>query len=390
MSAYLQELKGLLRRLHREAGEISTREIARRSHGAVSHTTAHQVLRSDSIPSWKSLEIVVQALQGDVERFKSLWIRARDASEASDAQGVTTPTVGYSERVDTTTAATINLARWHYLRKEEKESREVLESFLGSSYLEATVLATLGEYYWDKPEVRATYTDAIKALAVTQYPEDVETARGAMWLARYCLGEMRDTKQALRWAEHALHLNPHSARSLNTFGVMLLANSRYIEATEALLHAHALNPKEMRWFHTIRRALTITRQFDKLEEVAKRIYEENLAVASTDLEDALHYYVETLVLCGKTSDAVRMHMKVLELYEEEAPTYVVTDLSRTLEAAGNIQEAKNLLKNDPRYENDTELQSAFANLLMRAQDSDSGAQHLMALRAAAAASRKSS
>src|SRR5690242_6694120 len=60
-----EQLRARLARLRREGGDVSTREIARRSHGAVSHTTVHQVLRGKSVPSWRSLAAIVAVLGGD-------------------------------------------------------------------------------------------------------------------------------------------------------------------------------------------------------------------------------------------------------------------------------------------------------------------------------------
>jgi acetyl esterase/lipase len=68
-----------LRELHLHAGEPSTRAIARSSGGAISHDTVHRILTSDDVPTWKSLAPIVEALDGDVEAFRALWVSARRA-----------------------------------------------------------------------------------------------------------------------------------------------------------------------------------------------------------------------------------------------------------------------------------------------------------------------
>lgn len=73
-----------LRRLHLRAGEPSVRAIAR-STGAISHDTVHRVLTGPDVPQWGPLELVVEALHGDVEVFRELWIAARSAMEENRA-----------------------------------------------------------------------------------------------------------------------------------------------------------------------------------------------------------------------------------------------------------------------------------------------------------------
>lgn len=75
----LADLSTALRHLHRHAGEPSTREIGRAVH--YSHTTVAQALSGSRRCSWKVIEKVVVYLNGDVELFRRLWIRVRDAEK---------------------------------------------------------------------------------------------------------------------------------------------------------------------------------------------------------------------------------------------------------------------------------------------------------------------
>lgn len=69
-----------LRRLHLVAGEPSMRAIAR-STGTLSHDTVRRVLNGPALPQWEPLELVVRALNGDVETFRGLWVAARGAMD---------------------------------------------------------------------------------------------------------------------------------------------------------------------------------------------------------------------------------------------------------------------------------------------------------------------
>jgi DNA repair exonuclease SbcCD ATPase subunit len=71
------ELKRQLQRLHRESGEPSLRAIAART-GAVAHTTVREVLRGERLPRWGPTELVIEAIGGDPEQFRPLWVAARD------------------------------------------------------------------------------------------------------------------------------------------------------------------------------------------------------------------------------------------------------------------------------------------------------------------------
>jgi tetratricopeptide (TPR) repeat protein len=80
----LTRLRTELRRLHRHAGDPSTREVSRRVDRAISHTTVGVVLRCERVPRWGQLELVVEALGGDVEAYRRMWIAARDAVDGVD------------------------------------------------------------------------------------------------------------------------------------------------------------------------------------------------------------------------------------------------------------------------------------------------------------------
>jgi hypothetical protein len=78
------DLLSMLRELHLHAGEPSTRRIARCTH-ALSHDTVHRMLTGPGLPRWGPLELVVEALDGDVEAFRLLWIAARRGMDRDGA-----------------------------------------------------------------------------------------------------------------------------------------------------------------------------------------------------------------------------------------------------------------------------------------------------------------
>ena len=70
-----------LRGLHRYAGEPSTRKIAAAA-GKISHSAVHSALSGHSrVPAWPIVDEIVKALGGDIDKFRDLWMRAREAED---------------------------------------------------------------------------------------------------------------------------------------------------------------------------------------------------------------------------------------------------------------------------------------------------------------------
>ncbi|WP_245225458.1 hypothetical protein [Streptomyces smyrnaeus] len=74
----LERLRYRLQLLHRQRGEPSFRVVAQRTGKAISHTTVGNVLRCESPPGWGPLELVAEALGGELDEFRALWIAVRD------------------------------------------------------------------------------------------------------------------------------------------------------------------------------------------------------------------------------------------------------------------------------------------------------------------------
>ncbi len=67
-------LNDALHDLHHRAGWPSLRRLATRT--GVSHTTVSKVFSRPELPSWGTLELLVEALEGDPARFHELWLAA--------------------------------------------------------------------------------------------------------------------------------------------------------------------------------------------------------------------------------------------------------------------------------------------------------------------------
>jgi hypothetical protein len=78
-----------LHQLHHQAGWPSLRALARET--GVSHTTVSKVMSSPALPSWGTVELLVEAMGGDVAHFHRLWL---DASAPHGAASSPTPVAG--------------------------------------------------------------------------------------------------------------------------------------------------------------------------------------------------------------------------------------------------------------------------------------------------------
>ena len=74
-----------MNQLHHRAGRPSMRTIG--SHVGCSHTTVGTVFRGPMIPRFGLVELVVEYLRGDVERFRLLWYRATGGAPEQEQSG---------------------------------------------------------------------------------------------------------------------------------------------------------------------------------------------------------------------------------------------------------------------------------------------------------------
>ncbi len=72
----IDELVRALNKLWLAADPPSTRVVAERTGGLVSHSTVYAALQGHKTPRWGSVSAIVRALGGDVETIQPLWSAA--------------------------------------------------------------------------------------------------------------------------------------------------------------------------------------------------------------------------------------------------------------------------------------------------------------------------
>lgn len=79
----MQALFDALHDLHHRAGWPSLRTMAKAA--GCSHTTVSVTFSEPRLPRWGLLELIVETLDGDVDRFHQLWMAASEAGDEPDA-----------------------------------------------------------------------------------------------------------------------------------------------------------------------------------------------------------------------------------------------------------------------------------------------------------------
>ena len=141
----LGQLRIRLQRLHRLRGEPSVRDLSKRTGHAITYTTVHAVLKCERTPKWGPLELVVEALGGEVEEFRPLWIAIRDAedgqSPVSPAAVQLLPDWGDGGRVAAGAAGMVRVdARMHDELAQELRQLRLTEDHMGANAVLALTL----------------------------------------------------------------------------------------------------------------------------------------------------------------------------------------------------------------------------------------------------------
>ncbi|MGH3362765.1 MAG: AAA family ATPase, partial [Nocardioides sp.] len=82
-----RELVDALHDLHHRAGWPSLRTLAK--HAGCSHTTVSATFSSPKLPTWGVLELLVEAMDGDVDFFRHLWLAATAPVTEGHASAIT-------------------------------------------------------------------------------------------------------------------------------------------------------------------------------------------------------------------------------------------------------------------------------------------------------------
>ncbi|MDT0570112.1 tetratricopeptide repeat protein [Streptomyces sp. DSM 3412] len=364
MEEALKNLKQRLRAAHLEAGEVSMREISKRCHGAVSHTTAHQVIRGDGLPSWRSLEPVVAALGESVEDFKRLWLQARRGTEI-DSAGTPTWDAAFRPRMDPETTGILNLAGAYASQNKHDEAKSMLLSYVDSGKsIDATAAIYLySNYSYRYADVKEKYGEYVESFVKHGEVLDIEYSPTAHWLAERAYDSLNHAR-AIEFVQRAIQINPTQPWHWRLHGRILTSMGRYKEAEEVLFAAHETSLESDFWYSDLAKLLKLTRQFHKLEKFLRAEYE---SATGDSLCDLFENYIECLLMCGKKDEALSVARDAVarETDEEFYASAALISLSRVLCFQGKFEEARGAIKSSPLYPRIKTLESEYGNTLLR-------------------------
>jgi tetratricopeptide (TPR) repeat protein len=362
MSDALAVLRARLKAAHLASGELSTREISRRVHGAVSHTTAHQVLRAATLPSWRALEPVVDALGADPEDFKKLWVQAR--SEEKGGRSVIAKNNTYREDLRPHLAGAFNLFR-HYCRVEKfEEAKAFLISQIDppSTSKIDLVVELYDRFYYQDQKILTKYDPVIQDFTESGDATDVESAHSAHSLARRCL-EQNNPQRALVFAQRAHAINPHAFGFVAMHAEALIALGLYEQAEAVATTAHELDPKPTYFFYSpLADVLRMKGDYKRLEELAEQSYENAGGPSGNEPST----YARCLLQCGKPEKAISVINAALEHDQGKwARAELLVTAAKAYCQQSSFSDAKAALQGDELFASEKMLQLEFANVLAR-------------------------
>ncbi|MEE1768434.1 tetratricopeptide repeat protein [Streptomyces sp. JV185] len=340
---YQVSLKKALQRLHRLSGEPSTREISRRTHGALSHTTVSQTLRGEQLPSWRSVELVVTALQGSRDEFRSLWIAAREAEGdrkplPKGQSGATRQFMPADGELLPPVASAINRARLIKRDHGEEKAISFLEDWQSGKSVSSAVLVELASLVGYKEMEGGRYSGLIDNAIADDYPE---TAGSALWLAHQCK-ERQNGDRCLFFLMSALRMAPNSARVLYRVG-------DYYESDDIEKAAHFFRRAceieiDSTYLHSVVNVLCMLGQPQEAVRICQEAYVKEKG------SDVVYSWAKALLTAGVHDEAVRVLREHADSFPKERE-YSLEEIGRLLCQINRLEEAKRvyeeILENDP-------------------------------------------
>ncbi|MFF8263273.1 tetratricopeptide repeat protein [Streptomyces virginiae] len=323
-------LAAALQRLHRLSGEPSTREVARRTHGALSHTTVSQTLRGNQLASWRSIELIVSALGGSVEEFRELWVAARDKQEAREMPK-SSSSRGHSKFAKPGKNSTphsvsaVNRARLIARAEGKPKAVSFLEKWQSEHEISPAAVREMTLLASPEALKSGRYEKLIDAAISSDYPE---STRVAMWLSHEC--DTRGNKdRELFFLMAALRMDPNNSSVLYALGVHYDEALDLEKAAFFLRRAVEIKPDPHYLYNTVH-VLCMLGLPREAAKMCQTVY------SHSRHDDAADAWVIALMAMGEVDDALR----VLREHSATPDPYALTQIGEILCEAGRLDEAR--------------------------------------------------
>lgn len=340
----LADLTTRLRELHLNAGEPSTRRIAARTAGAVSHSTVHQALAGKRLPRWGALELIVEALGGEAEEFRAAWKSAR--LQEGRPEEFADPAVSPGSRRYRLSEGT------ETARGRQRIAYRIAERMIGAGKPQEAAKFLKKEVEWRPPtpltplylRALAETNDEGEIVKVLNRLRDVdmESAWAAEEVADFMENYLGDPEASLKHMLNALSLDPGNGTYAWSVAGYLDHLNRPAEALPYYRRGAELAPTDPYCVAGCVTALVKAGHFAEAEKVARSSGLEDL--------DVKEWLAQALALQGRFDEAEQ------ELRPWTDRPYIAQILARILLTAERYDDALDLAG---RYVDDEHVGLAF-------------------------------
>lgn len=375
------QLATFLRKLRLNAGDPSTREIARMTGSAISHTAVHQLLTGRRAGRWGAVELIVEALCGDITEAREMWRRARqfetearrnlDAPSGQPSQKSYTP--GNSHFYNWAyTYAVHSVASHHFERKEYELALELVKGEIDRTPERYCTSAHM--LYAEILIAQKDPTGALSELAEQCKLRTAQDPEVANYFAYTIYAEVEDFESAIRFGKQAVQLDPENGDY--HWRLALYLSDMGADATEELKHlrrAHRAVPSDADFASRLMEALITEGLYSEAESVGRR-YTPRPDVRPGSYWEVPFHLGKSLALQGKLDEAA----EELRAEAESGNIHAVLERARVLHHAGDADGAIQQLRIDVRTKNATHAAKVEILRILKAEGRNAEADVIVA------------
>jgi tetratricopeptide (TPR) repeat protein len=348
------QLAAFLRKMRLDAGDPSTREIAKMTGAAISHTAVHQLLSGHRAGRWGAVELIVEALCGDVTEAREMWRKARQF-EAETRRNLDAPTSRLPHKNYTPgnsyyynwahTYAVHSVASRHFEKREYELALELVKREIDRTPERYCTSAHM--LYAEILIEQKGPTDALSELAENCKSRTAHDPEVANYFAYEIYAEVEDFESAIRFGKQAVHLDPENGDY--HWRLALYLSDIGADAEEVLKYlrrAHKAAPSEADFASRLMEALIVEGLYSEAESVG-RAYTPRPDTRPGFYWEVPFHFGKALALQGKLDEAA----EALRAEAERGNIHVVLERARVLHHSGDANGAIQQLRIELRPKN---------------------------------------
>ncbi|MFJ5547408.1 hypothetical protein [Streptomyces sp. NPDC093225] len=378
------QLAQLLRTMRLEAGDPSTRDIARRTGGAISHTAVHQLLAGRRAGRWGPVEVVVEALGGDLDDARRVW-KAGRAYELAEERTVKEDAPPHAA-APPSPRHYLPANDWDLIYVREMAAYEVARHLHASGRTQEALDLCVRESRASAPH-RVTDLDVFRVRLLTALNKWAEVeevyervksceanhAHVAHFFSDLC-AEYEDLAAAAAFARRATQLDPENAFYHWSLALILTDLNQRDAALRHFRRANAAAPRSSTYAYCLMEVLIQEGRYAEAASVGANVPEP--VGRDADHWQVQRCHAQALALLGRLSEAAEL----LRPEAEAGNTFCVLERARILEHAGDVDGALEQLRKETKSKDAKQRYGVEAlRILRRAGRGDEAAALLEAI-----------